>query len=62
MARPDERVLMNVDGYQFKKAKKANHVFVTTPEGVNVTLDAKVLQQFIASLESDENTKKQFGL
>ncbi|GAK01937.1 hypothetical protein JCM19037_133 [Geomicrobium sp. JCM 19037] len=62
MARPDERVLFHVDGYQFKKAKQDGHVFITTPEGVNVTVHVNVLKSFLSSVESDADLSQQFGL
>ncbi|AXF54997.1 hypothetical protein [Salicibibacter kimchii] len=62
MARPDERVLMTIDGYQFKKARSQNQVFITSPQGVNITLDVHVLNEFISRLEKDEAIAKQFGL
>ncbi|MBB6449170.1 hypothetical protein HNR44_001119 [Geomicrobium halophilum] len=62
MARPDERVLMTIDGYQFKKARSQNQVFITSPQGVNITMDIDVLKSFINQLENDANTAKQFGL
>ncbi|MFB4160884.1 hypothetical protein ACE1TF_13440 [Geomicrobium sp. JSM 1781026] len=61
MARPDERVLFHVDGYQFKKAKQDGHVFITTPEGVNVTVDLNSIQTFLHALDNDETLAKQFG-
>ncbi|SDI26026.1 hypothetical protein [Natribacillus halophilus] len=62
MARPDERVLMTIDGYQFKKARSQGQVFITSPQGVNITLDVHVLKEFIHQLENDETTAKQFEL
>ncbi|QDI90093.1 hypothetical protein EPH95_01995 [Salicibibacter halophilus] len=62
MARPDEQVLMTIDGYQFKKARSQNQVFITSPQGVNITLDVHVLKDFLNKLENDETTAKQFGL
>ncbi|ADI25511.1 MULTISPECIES: hypothetical protein [Geobacillus] len=64
MARPDERVVIAIDGYQFKRAREAKKgkIFVTSPIGANFTFDVNVMRKLIEAIDRDPALAEQFGL
>lgn len=63
MGRPDDSIICTIAGYQFKKAKYNNgDIHVISPNGVNFTFHADVMEEFINKLTSDETLANKFGL
>lgn len=64
MARPDERVVIAIDSYQFKRAREAKEgkIFVTSPIGSNFTFDVNVMRKLIEAIDRDPALAERFGL
>lgn len=63
MGRPDDSIICTIEGYQFKKAKYENgDIHVISPDGVNFTFHANVMQEFINKLTSDKELASEFDL
>lgn len=62
MGRPDETVLLDIEGYKFKKARKKGDAFVMSPGGVNFSFDLEVMKKFINTVEKDAKLRKELGL
>ncbi|ODA17610.1 hypothetical protein A5N86_08700 [Geobacillus thermoleovorans] len=63
MARPDERVIIAIDGYQFKRAREAKKgkIFVTSPIGANFTFDVNVMRKLIEAIDRDQRWRNSSG-